>query len=365
MAHHTTHPEGSKVHYAPRPDVPLTQGQMTPQSQAILPIPMDSVKVMETFQKFRPPYFCGITQDPLAPTKWVEGMEKAFKVMTLTEEQKLMCADYRLQNEANAWWKSTEPILVALQPNLTWEHFKMAFYNNYFPDSVRERKETEFMELKQGSNSVLEYQQDFEKLFFFAPENFKGDQAKAKRFEKGLKPTIGAVLVAQYLHSYAQVVQAAKSIEDKQKENYHAIQGKRIVAPSRFGKGTYSSAASGQYKRPETGQAPPPPRPMVAQSQIVPLRCFVCQQTGHFAKNCSQRRPGDPYVGPTRSVQPLSATHLAQAPQEARLQGKVFALTTEEAEASPGVVTEQGGTCYPFEIFPSEIEREAAVYKIQ
>ncbi|XP_042505598.1 uncharacterized protein LOC122082187 [Macadamia integrifolia] len=254
---------------------------------------MDNVKVMETFQKFRPPYFGGIAQDPLAPTKWVEGMEKAFK------------------------------------PNLTWEHFKVAFYN-YFPDSVRERKETEFMELKQGSNSVLEYRQDFEKLFFFAPELLKGDQEKAKRFEKGLRPTIGSVLVAQYLHSYAQVVQAAKSIEDKQRENYHAIQGKRTVAPSKFGKGTYSSAASGQYRRLETGQAPPLPRPMVAQSQTVPLRCFVCQQTGHFAKNCSQRRPGDPYVGPTRLLQPLSATHLAQAPQGARLQGKVFALTTEE-----------------------------------
>ncbi|XP_042485925.1 uncharacterized protein LOC122066176 [Macadamia integrifolia] len=164
--------------------------------------------------------------------------------MTLTEEQKLMCADYQLKNEANAWWKSTKPILVALQPNLTWEHFKVEFYNNYFPDSMRERKEIEFMELKQGSNSVLEYQQDFEKLFFFAPEHLKGDQAKVKRFEKGLRPTIGAMLVAQYLHNYAQVVQATKSIEDKQRENYHTIQGKRTVAPSRFGKGTYSSAAS-------------------------------------------------------------------------------------------------------------------------
>ncbi|XP_042490177.1 uncharacterized protein LOC122070134 [Macadamia integrifolia] len=148
---------------------------------------MDNVKVMETFQKFRPPYFGGIAQDPLAPTKWVEGMKNAFK------------------------------------PNLIWEHFKVAFYNNYFPDSVRERKETEFMELNQGSNSVLEYQQDFEKLFFFALEHLKGDQAKAKRFEKGLRPAIGVVLVAQYLHSYAQVVQAAISIEDKQRENYHAI----------------------------------------------------------------------------------------------------------------------------------------------
>ncbi|XP_042519155.1 uncharacterized protein LOC122092921 [Macadamia integrifolia] len=231
--------------------------------------------------------------------------------------------------------------LVALQPNLTWEHFKVAFYNNYYLDSVRERKETKFIELKQGSNSVLEYQQDFEKLFFFTPEHLKGDQAKAKRFEKGLRSAIGTLLVAQYLHNYAQVVQAAKSIEDKQRENYHTIQGKRTVAPSRFGKGTYSSLASSQYRRLEIGQAPPPPRPMVAQSQTVPLKCFVCQQTGHFARNCSQRRPGDPYVGPARSVQPLSATRPAQAPQGARLQGKVFALTIEEAKASPGVVTDK------------------------
>ncbi|XP_042492345.1 uncharacterized protein LOC122071923 [Macadamia integrifolia] len=146
---------------------------------------MDNVKVMEKFQKFRPPYFNGIAQDPLAPTKGIEGMDETFEVLTLTGEQKLLCTNYQLQNE--------------------------------------ERKEIDFMDLKQGSKSMLEYQQEFEKLFFFALEHLKEDHAKAKRFKKGLRPTIGAMLVGQYLHSYAQVVQAAKSIEDEQRENYQAL----------------------------------------------------------------------------------------------------------------------------------------------
>ncbi|XP_043687569.1 uncharacterized protein LOC122638785 [Telopea speciosissima] len=108
-----------------------------------------------------------------------EEMEKAFKFLGCNDEQKLICAGYKLQYEAKAWWETTRPILEAAHPVLTWEIFKQAFFGNYFSTSVRKRKEVELAELTQGPKSVLEYQQKFEELFFFAPPHLNNDEAKS------------------------------------------------------------------------------------------------------------------------------------------------------------------------------------------
>ncbi|XP_042488375.1 uncharacterized protein LOC122068581 [Macadamia integrifolia] len=157
---------------------------------------------MEKFQKYRHPYFSCVSSDPLAPSKWVEGVKKAVAVLGCSDELKIMCATYQLQNEAHSWWKDTRPILLATHPHPTWDQFVEAFYGNYFPISVRDRNESEFMALVQGPKSVLEYQQQFEDLYYFAPEHMKNESAKVKKFEKG----IGAMLVAHRLQNYADVV---------------------------------------------------------------------------------------------------------------------------------------------------------------
>ncbi|XP_043710481.1 uncharacterized protein LOC122659436 [Telopea speciosissima] len=144
--------------------------------------------MMERFLKMQPLCFAGITKDTLLPVKWVKEMEKAFEFLGYNEQQKLTCARYKLQYEAEAWWETTKPILQAAHPVLTWDIFKQAFFGNYFPTSVKKRKEVELDELTQGPKSVLQYQQKFEELFFFAPPHMGTDEAKAQKFEDGLRP---------------------------------------------------------------------------------------------------------------------------------------------------------------------------------
>ncbi|XP_043699993.1 uncharacterized protein LOC122650663 [Telopea speciosissima] len=163
--------------------------------------------LMKRFLKIQPLTFGGITNDTLQPMKWVKEMEKAFELLGCTEAQKLQCARYKLQHEAEAWWQTTKPILAAAHPELTWEIFKEAFFGSYFPSCVRRKKEVEFTELNQGPKSVLEYQQMFEELFFFAPEHMKTDEAKARKFEDGLRPSLGHVMVAHKAQGYSEVVQ--------------------------------------------------------------------------------------------------------------------------------------------------------------
>ena len=50
---------------------------------------------------------------------------------------------------------------------ITWEKFKGVFYDNYFPEVVRDRKEREFADLVQGSMIVEQYTAKFIELSRF------------------------------------------------------------------------------------------------------------------------------------------------------------------------------------------------------
>ena len=47
---------------------------------------------------------------------------------------------------------------------ITYDIFRDAFYQKYFPASVRNAKELEFMHLHQGNSSISEYIAKFEEL---------------------------------------------------------------------------------------------------------------------------------------------------------------------------------------------------------
>lgn len=52
---------------------------------------------------------------------------------------------------------------------MTWELFRDAFLEKYFPEDVRGKKEIEFLELNQVNGIVAEYAVKFEELIKFCP----------------------------------------------------------------------------------------------------------------------------------------------------------------------------------------------------
>ena len=65
----------------------------------------------------------------------------------------------------------------------------------YFPDTVRHAKAQEFLELKQGTMSVMEYVARFTELARFANYYVATDMAKVRRFENGLNLSIRGRIV--------------------------------------------------------------------------------------------------------------------------------------------------------------------------
>ncbi|XP_043710446.1 uncharacterized protein LOC122659398 [Telopea speciosissima] len=223
-------------------------------------------RLMEKFLKIQPLTFAGISKDSLLPVKWIKEMEKAFEFLGCNEEQKISCARYKLQQEVEAWWQITKPILAAAHSVLTWEIFKEAFFGNYFPTSVRKKKEIELMELVQGPRSMLKYQQKFEELFFFTPPHLNTDEAKAQKFKDGLRPFLATVMITYKAQGYLEVVQMAKRIEDKQRDTYLTNMGssKRSVPfadkeYSKFPQPVYYSSASSQLQKGAIESSAPKP----------------------------------------------------------------------------------------------------------
>lgn len=145
------------------------------------------------FKKLSPPAFGGTT-DPLEAEKWLTEIEKTFTVLPCTEEEKVSRAAYMLQGSAHDWW-----LMVQRQHEddglLTWNGFRDAFYDKYFPESVRRQKEDEFIKLQQRSKTVAEYEADFTRLSKFAPSLVATDLSRARRFESGLRPRIKEAII--------------------------------------------------------------------------------------------------------------------------------------------------------------------------
>ena len=65
----------------------------------------------------------------------------------------------------------------------------------YFPDTARHANAQEFLELKQGTMTVMNYVARFTKLARFVDDYVATDMAKVRRFENGLKLSIRGRIV--------------------------------------------------------------------------------------------------------------------------------------------------------------------------
>ena len=83
----------------------------------------------------------------------------------------------------------------------------------FFPASSRHEKAREFLELKQGTMTVLEYVAKFIELARFGDDYVVSDMAKVRKFEDGLKLSIRGKIVILLLQDMDSIVRTALAIE--------------------------------------------------------------------------------------------------------------------------------------------------------
>ena len=105
---------------------------------------------------------------------------------------------------------------------MTWDDFRMLFIGKYFPTSARHAKPREFLELRQGTMTILEYVARFTELAHFGDDYVAIVAAKVKKFEDGLNLSIRGRIVGHNLQDMDSMVSTALIIE-REVDDAHSI----------------------------------------------------------------------------------------------------------------------------------------------
>ena len=103
---------------------------------------------------------------------------------------------------------------------MTWGAFKEVFLEKYFPKDVRNKKEMEFLELKQGSMTVAEYSAKFEELVRYFPhyQGREGESSKCVKFLNGLRPEVKQAINYQGVRQFPQLVNMCRIWDEDARE---------------------------------------------------------------------------------------------------------------------------------------------------
>ena len=175
---------------------------------------------------------------------WFMQVEKVLEAMKITfDTTKIRLAAFQLEGEAQVWWNwaKTSRDLEAM----TWAKFHELFMGKYFPATTRHAKAKEFLELRQGIMTVMDYVARFTKLVHFSDHYVATNMAKVRRFENGLKLSIRGRIIGVRLQDMDSMVGMALTIEREIED----ARSTRDASASVKRKESQSSSSSGKKPR--------------------------------------------------------------------------------------------------------------------
>ena len=166
--------------------------------------------------------------------------------------------------------------------------FREIFIRNFFPASAMYAKAWEFLGLRQGSKTVLEYVANFTELTLFGDDYVATDMAKVRKFEDSLKLSIWGKILGLLLQDMDSMVSIAMAIK-REIDDAWSI---RDAGASEKRKDDQPSLSSRKKQKTST----PRGRPVQGRdykgqgqgrgvSQAGPIICYHCQQHGHVRRD--------------------------------------------------------------------------------
>ena len=181
---------------------------------------------------------------------WFMQIEKVLEAMEITSDMtRIRLAVFQLEGEAQVWWNWAK---TSKDLEATWVEFQELFMGKYFSDTTRHAKAQEFLELKQGTMTVIEYVARFTELSRFSDDYVAMDMAKVRRFENRLKLSIRGRIIGLRLRDMESIVGTAltieREIEDAQSTRDAGVGSKREDQPSSSSRKRQKTYASHEFQ---------------------------------------------------------------------------------------------------------------------
>ncbi|KAK9092221.1 hypothetical protein Syun_027132 [Stephania yunnanensis] len=149
-------------------------------------------KLLREFLKFKPDFFHG-GGDPEVAGRWILSHQRFHKLMRNDEAVQARLSGACLRGSAAVWWTTytdTHP-----EPT-TWAEFRELFYDQFIPMEVSRGPREEFLSLKQGSRTLLQYMERYRILLQFALDVAGTERLQIYYFTRGVDDRIASAIVS-------------------------------------------------------------------------------------------------------------------------------------------------------------------------
>ncbi|CAN6929101.1 unnamed protein product, partial [Brassica oleracea] len=219
--------------------------------------------------------------DRVAADNWWQMLERNFEFSMCPVEYRKELAAHYLREEAHIWWEN----VVQGTPEgyvLNWYDFKDEFARRYFLEEAIDQMDKDFAELRQGTRTVREYEQEFHRLRKFV-SRYVDEREHIEKFLRGLRVDIKNRCQMRRYVTMVDLVETAVlmerniGVEVKQARASQAPKGtlKRTWDDQAADSGTEQTSMSGQRGRKHV-------RPCKTKG------CYGCGRMGHIKRNCPE-----------------------------------------------------------------------------
>ncbi|XP_012848000.1 PREDICTED: uncharacterized protein LOC105967959 [Erythranthe guttata] len=154
----------------------------------------------------------------------------------------------------------------------TWANFVHKVDENFIPQSVKNVRERDFMNLTQGTMAVARYEARFNYLICYAPHYMNDKTRKVRKFVEGLNLELRLAIISSDATSYSTTINNAMRVELKMRELIQVEEQAKITKfttlrgnPSQnsFSGPKYPRSSQGRFANrnpmPNRGSTPPHP----------------------------------------------------------------------------------------------------------